>query len=97
MSYLWGDNLSQDPHPDLRERLFISTITQDTERVRVGGERLLISNEAVCKLGSLSPMKIWSAVSFGLPAHSGLLRLAKGVWAEEGGCAEDWEGAPDLE
>lgn len=36
VSYLWGDNLSEDPHTDCSERLFISTIMQDTEGGNLG-------------------------------------------------------------
>lgn len=63
MSYLWGDNLSEDPHADCSERLFISTIMQETREesgqdYQLGYARVLMSNGAACKLGSLSPMKI---------------------------------------
>lgn len=69
MSYLQGDNLSEDPRTDCSERLFISTIMQDTkgesgQDYQLGYARVLISSGAACKLGSLSPMKIQTAVYF---------------------------------
>lgn len=82
MSYLRGDNLSEDPHADCSERLFISTIMQDTKEesgqdYQVGYARVLISNGAVCKLGSLSPTKIQTAVYFNFMHMEGCASLPR--------------------
>ncbi len=82
MSYLWGDNLSEDPHTDCSERLFISTIMQDTkgesgQDYQLGYGRVLISNGAACKLGSLFPMKIQTAVYFNFMHMEGCATLSR--------------------
>lgn len=85
MSYLWGDNLSEDPHTDCSERLFISTIMQDTTEVsgqdcQLGYAGVLISNGAVFKLGSLSPNEHVDCSLFQLYAHGSLCFPLEGGW-----------------
>lgn len=102
MSYLWGDNFSEDPHTDCNERLFISTIMQDTkgesgQDYQLGYARVLISNGAVYKLGSLSPMKILDCSLFQLYAHGRLYFPLKGGWGLRDGCAYEGRVGLDLE
>lgn len=83
MSYLRADNSSEDPNTDCRERLFISAVTQDTKgesgqdywQGYTGG---LLSNGALCKLGSLSPNENMDCSLFLLYAHGSLLPLSRG-------------------
>lgn len=101
VSYLWGDNLSEDRCTDCSERLFISTIMQDRkgesgQDYQRGYARVLISNEAACKLGSLSPMKIQTAVYFNFMQMEGCFSL-KGEWGLRGGCAYKGRVGLDLE
>lgn len=85
MSYLQGDNLSEDPHTDCSERLFISTIMQDTKRggggfgqdYQLGYARVLIFSGAAFKLGSLSPMKIQTAVYFNFMHMEGCASISR--------------------
>lgn len=82
MSYLRGDNLTEDPHTDCSERLFISTIMRDTkgesgQDYQLGYVRVLISSGAACKLGSLSPMKIQTAVYFNFMHTEGCACLSR--------------------
>jgi len=99
VSYLRGDNLSEDPHNDCSERLFISTIMQDTkgesgQDYQLGYARVLISNGAACKLGSLSPMKIQTAVYFNFMHMEG---CGEDGWGLRDGGAREGRVGLDLE
>lgn len=86
MSYLRGDNLSEDPRTDCSERLFISTIMRDTKEGKSGRDyqrgyaRVLISTGAAWKLGSLSPNENTERSLFQLGAHGRLGFLLHGGW-----------------
>lgn len=64
---------------------------------QLGYARVLISNGAACKLGSLSPMKIQTAVYFNFMHMEGCAAPLKGGWGLRDGCAYEGRVGLDLE
>lgn len=103
MSYLRGDNLSEDPRTDCSERLFISTIMRDTK----GGNLGEITSRGALECSSpleqrvnwvhFPPMKIQSAVYFNFMHMEGSASFSRVAGDSEMAAHERVGWGEDLE